>query len=192
MGLVRHKDEALHVCPPQFSDEVSAAHPPSDETHSAARLFDVWCGEQDVNKCEALIAAIAASQDAAKTDALLRIVEEGDAASRNFAILAWRGLPTHEVLRGAALLESANADARVLALSVLQAAPGRDVEPLLIGLLSTEADVNICAAAVELLAECGTCAASPALLTARERFAGNEFLAFAIDQALLQTGAGDE
>jgi HEAT repeat protein len=189
MGLIRHNNEALHACPPPSSDEVSAAHAPSSETKPAASLLDAWRGEQDMSKREALIAAIAASQDAAKTDALMRIVEEGDAASRNFAILAWQGLSAHEVLRGAALLESANADARVLALSVLQAAPGRDVEPLLIGLLSTEADVNVCAAAVELLAECGTRAASPALLAARERFADNEFVAFVIDEALRQTGA---
>jgi hypothetical protein len=192
MGLIRHNHEALHVSSPQPCDAVSAAGAPSDETQLAASLLDEWRGEQDVNKCEALIAAIAASQDAARTDALMRIVEEGDAASRNFAILSWQGLPAHEVLRGASLLESAHADARVLALSVLQAAPGRDVEPLLIGLLSTEADVNVCAAAVELVAECGTRAASPALLAARERFAGNEFVAFAIDQALRQTGAGNE
>lgn len=192
MGLIRHNKEALHACPPQSSDEVSAAHAPSGETQSVAPLLDAWRGEHDMNKREALIAAIAASQDAARTDALMRIVEEGDAASRNFAILAWQGLPAHEVLRGAALLESANADARVLALSVLQAAPGRDVEPLLIDLLSAEADVNVCAAAVELLAECGTRAASPALLAARERFADNEFVAFVIDEALRQTGACDE
>lgn len=190
MGLVRHGEAARAGLLADRSELSPAQETAASETVPADTLLDAWRAEQEPAGRETLIAAIVALRSPQATDALMRIVEEGDAASRSLAILGWQGFPVEEVMRGTSLLESSDTDCRVLAMSVLQAAPGRELERPLIDLLSTETDPNVCAAAIELLSEWGTSAAVEPLLDARRRFAGNEFVEFSIDQALLQAGGG--
>ena len=54
---------------------------------------------------------------------------------------------------------------------------------LLGALLERESDVNVCAAAVDVLAEIGDATILPALARCAERFSGEPFLVFAVKVA---------
>lgn len=192
MGLVRHGSDAQGVYRMDQDAEAVTQDTTASEARSAEALLEAWRLETDPARRDALIAAMASLRGPGVTDALAQIVEEGDAASRSLAILGWQGLPVEDIMHGARLLHSSRADSRVLALSVLQAAPGREAEGLLMELLSTEADPNVCAAAAELLAEWGPPAAAAALRDARARFEDDEFVVFSIDHALSQIRTGHE
>jgi hypothetical protein len=62
---------------------------------------------------------------------------------------------------------------------------------LLAGLLVIETHPNVCAAAIDVLADVGTPAAIPALQQCAQRFAGTPFLPFAAAKAVaLISGEG--
>jgi hypothetical protein len=56
--------------------------------------------------------------------------------------------------------------------------------------LRSDPHVNVCAAAVEGLAEMGGPASRPALAALPERFPGEPFIAFAVQAALSRIGPG--
>jgi hypothetical protein len=64
---------------------------------------------------------------------------------------------------------------------------------LLCELLEREAEANVCAAAVEVLAEIADRNAAPALSRCATRFPGDPFLTFAIEIAIgrLRSGSAD-
>ena len=64
-----------------------------------------------------------------------------------------------------------------------RALPGERATALLDDVLLREMDVNVCAAAVDVLAEVGTVEALPALRTCAQRFPESPFLIFAIQVA---------
>jgi len=61
--------------------------------------------------------------------------------------------------------------------------PSAIAAPLLAGLLKTEPDINVCAAAIEVLAEIGGSAELPSLEDCAARFPAEFFLAFSVKTA---------
>ena len=84
----------------------------------------------------------------------------------------------------AALLRDPDPDVRVLACGLVRDMPGETVLPLLCALLDSEPEPNVCAAAVDSLAEIGGAEALPVLARCKERFAATPFLEFAIKIAM--------
>ena len=68
--------------------------------------------------------------------------------------------------------------------SLVRNMPGETVLPLLCDLLDSEPEPNVCAAAVDALAEIGGAEALPVLARCKERFAATPFLEFAIKIAM--------
>jgi len=81
------------------------------------------------------------------------------------------------------LLEDADADVRILSCELARSLPGEEATPLLCNLLRHEPHPNVCAAAVDVLAEVGQSEALPVLAACALRFQGTPFLAFAIQVA---------
>ena len=84
----------------------------------------------------------------------------------------------------AALLRDADSDVRILAIELVRNMPAADATRLLCGLLEQEQHPNVCAAAIDVLAEVGTRDALPALEACAGRFAETPFLPFAISIAI--------
>jgi HEAT repeat protein len=80
----------------------------------------------------------------------------------------------------AALLHDGNVDVRILACGLVRDMPNEQAVRLYCGLLDSETDANVCAAAVEALAEIAGAEALPALERCAERFRATPFLAFSI------------
>jgi HEAT repeat protein len=81
------------------------------------------------------------------------------------------------------LLEDADADVRILSCELARMLPGDEATRLLCRLLRDEQQPNVCAAAVDVLAEVGQSEALPVLAACAARFHDAPFLAFAIQVA---------
>ena len=140
--------------------------------------------ETDPVVSEAVIGALAMQGDAEAVNALLDCLRSEEAGLRNDAIEALKSAGSaHPQLIQAALSDS-DSDVRILTCGILQALPVPQVESWLIELLEQESHVNVCACAIDLLCEIGTAQSMDVLEQCRERFAGEDYLVFAIDLAL--------
>jgi hypothetical protein len=68
----------------------------------------------------------------------------------------------------------------LLACEIVRTLPGEKATALLCGLIERESEANVCASAIEVLAEVGTAEALPALERCAARFQGMRFLEFSI------------
>jgi len=135
---------------------------------------------------EAIITALLriGGEEAVKT--LLPYLRSQDAALRAASIEALQALPDAIAPFLEGLFSDSDSDVRILATELARNMPPAEATRLLCGLLERESHPNVCAAAIELLAEVGTCDAVPALHACAERFAGIPFLRFAVATALAQ------
>ena len=81
------------------------------------------------------------------------------------------------------LLHDSDVDVRILSCELARSLPGEDATHMLCELLANERDVNVCAAAIDVLAEVGNARALPVLAACAHRFPDTPFLAFAIQIA---------
>jgi HEAT repeat protein len=88
------------------------------------------------------------------------------------------------------LLSDADPDIRLLVCEIARRLPQDQATALLCRLLERESTANVCAAAVDVLAETGDAAALPALARCAARFQDNAFLVFAIKVATTRIGEG--
>jgi len=171
------------------------AHGNDDERWSAARaaadypsmvpaLGDAVARERSPAVREALFSALARIATAQSVEAVLPFLRSDEALLRteaSDALLAMRSAAGPYV---PALLKDQDPSIRILACVLVRDMPSRDAANLCCELLSSESDINVCAAAVEALAEIGESSALPALLRCAERFRDTPFLQFSIRLAI--------
>lgn len=146
--------------------------------------------ENDLRGREAILAALLAIADPSAAAALARHLRSEDAWLRNACIETLQAMPAAAASVLPGLLSDPDPDVRLLATEVVRTQPTEAANVSLAGLLDAETHPNVCAAAVEVLAEVGTADAAPALLNARTRFASEAFLPLAIDTVLARLGRG--
>jgi HEAT repeat protein len=133
---------------------------------------------------EALFTSLAGLASDAAAGALLPLLRSEDAQLRNGAIEALAAMPQAVARRIGGLLHDSDVDVRIFTVNLLGELRHAQVVAWLLQVLAHDADVNVVAAAVEVLAEVGSPAHADALQAARARFAGDDFIGFAIDMAL--------
>jgi HEAT repeat protein len=130
------------------------------------------------------VTALVRIGDEASVKALLPNLRSQDAGQRAAAIEALQSLP-HAILPFiASLLSDTDTDVRILGTEVARNLPAEDANRVLCDLLRRERHPNVCAAAIEVLAEVGTRDAIPALEACAKRFADTAFLPFAASTAI--------
>jgi hypothetical protein len=87
------------------------------------------------------------------------------------------------------LLSDGDTDVRLLACELARNQPTGDADRLLTNILATEKQANVCAAAVEVLAEAGSAELLPLLAQCAARFPDDPFLAFAVRLASERIGS---
>jgi HEAT repeat protein len=122
--------------------------------------------------------------DAASIRALLPYLRSQDAHQRAAAIEALQPLAEALAPFIAPLLIDDDADVRIMATELTRNMPAEKATRALCSLLENELHPNVCAAAVEVLAEVGTRDAVPTLEACAQRFSNTPFLPFAISTAL--------
>lgn len=161
----------------------SAARDAAGLPDSAAALGAALPRESDARVREAMFTSLARIGTRESIASLLPLLRCDDAALRTGALDALRSslIATHELLPD--LLTDPDADVRLLSCELARSLPSEAATRSLCALLDRESAVNVCAAAVEVLAEVGDPTALPALARCAQRFPREAFLSFAIKLA---------
>ena len=191
MPLVRKPGLASPAALPDAAGLRQALHSPdSDERWSAAREVATLRGvegdlatalaiETDARVREAMLSSLACIGTATAIEPLVSMVRSDEAALRTAALDALRLTPRlPQVVTQ--LLQDPESDVRLLCCDLARALPATQANELLATLLAREPHPNVCAAAVEVLAEVGDATALGGLTSCARRFPANDFLLFAI------------
>jgi HEAT repeat protein len=161
----------------------AAARAAVDVPGATEALAAALRAERDPRVREAMFTSLARIGTPASITALIGFLRTDDAGLRTAALDALRTL--HDVVREhlPSLMNDADIDVRVLSCEVVRGFPSSEATQLLCDLLRREPEPNVCAAAIDVLAEVGTAAALPVLAECEARFRATPFLAFAIKVA---------
>jgi HEAT repeat protein len=145
--------------------------------------------ESDPRVREAMFTSLARIGTSESANRLLPLLRCDDAQLRTGALDALRmmGTAVREMLPG--LLLDHDEDVRILSCELARGLPNDEATTLLCVLLGGEQQVNVCAAAIEVLAEVGNPAALPTLAECGRRFRDAPFLGFAIRIATVRINA---
>jgi HEAT repeat protein len=174
---------------PDAETRWSAARALGGRAKAVPALADALSREQVPHVQEAIITALMRIGDEASVMALLPYLRSQDPSQRSAVIDALQALPGVILPFMASLLGDPDSDVRILATDLTRTLPEGDTTRLLCELLEREQHANVCAAAVDVLADVGTREALPALRTCAERFAGTPFLPFAVSVAIARISA---
>ncbi|GJD48950.1 hypothetical protein OPKNFCMD_1676 [Methylobacterium crusticola] len=170
------------------ASRLAAARALAGRPEGAAALGAALAGEADARVREALLSALVAIADEAAAAALAPHLRAQDPALRNGCVEALQDMPAAVAGLLPGLLGDPDPDVRLLAAGIARSQAPEAATALLVRLLESEPHPNVCAAAVEVLAEVGTAGARASLRAARARFAADPFLPLAIDATLARLG----
>ncbi len=158
----------------------AAARAIGGDPSAVAALEQALLREPDDRVREAIFAALARADTNESAQAVLPCLRSDDANLRTGAVDALRAMPTAAMMVLPDLLADPDADVRLLSCEIARNLPPARATTLLCGLIDQEAEVNVCAAAIDVLAEVGDASALPSLDRCAERFGHEPFLSFAI------------
>lgn len=140
-------------------------------------------GESDARVREAIFTGLARIGTAESAAAVVPYLRSDDASLRTGAIDALRAMPDAVRAHLATLLGDPDPDVRLLSCELVRGLPEGEANRMLCDLLERETEKNVCAAALEVLAEIGKAEALPTLERCADRFASDAFIAFSIKVA---------
>lgn len=161
----------------------SAARGLATHPQAAPALGEALAGEADAKVREAIFTSLLRIAGDASAEVLVPFLRSEDAGLRGGALEALQGMPAATLPRLPALLRDLDPDVRLLAADLARTQPPAVATKLLCDAIEEESHPNVCAAAVDVLAEIGTPDALPTLRRCAERFADEPFLPFAIEVA---------
>ena len=192
MPLVRRSKDSASTSTPELPGTLNAlASGDPEERWAAARAAaDVAGGtdalatalrtENDARVREAMLTSLARIGTLESARQLLPLLRGDDAQLRTGALDALRMMTAAVREMLPQLLQDNDEDVRILSCELARTLPGDEATSLLCALLAGEQQVNVCAAAIEVLAEVGSPAALPVLADCGRRFQHASFLGFAI------------
>lgn len=197
MPLIR-KDAAATPAAPASASRLSTGS--ADERWAAARalagrpeavpeLAAALAQEPEARVREAILTSLTRTGGPAAVDAVLPHLRSDEADLRTGALDALRAMAASVAPQVEALLGDPDEDVRILACEVVRQLPAADVDRLLAPVLETDPVVNVCASAVDVVAELGSADVVPALTTCAARFPDEAFLRFAIKAAIDRIGS---
>jgi HEAT repeat protein len=140
---------------------------------------------------EAILTSLIRTAGTASAEAIVPCLRSEDAGLRAAAIEALQALPSAIPPIMARLFSDSESDVRLLAAELARNMKASDATRLLCGLIEHELHPNVCAAAIEVLAEVGTLEALPTLEKCAARFAATPFLPFAISMAIARISGAE-
>ena len=160
------------------------------EARSTDALVALLVGATDPLVRETALTHLARLDGAYPAQALIRLMREGDTALRNGAIETLGSLGERAVYALAPLIGDAGADtdARIYALTALALVDSPRAAKLALDVALNDPDVNVCAAAVDVVAESGVRGMAAALDKVAARFPERPYLAFAAEAAQHRLG----
>jgi HEAT repeat protein len=167
----------------------AAARSAGETSEGLSILKDALSKEKNPRVREAIFTSLARIRTPESAEAVLPYLASDDASMRAGALDALRAMPTATAFHLARVLSDKDPDVRLLACELARNQPSEDAKRLLGGVLATESQANVCAAAIEVIAEVGGPELLPALAECAARFPDDSFLAFAIQVASERIGS---
>jgi HEAT repeat protein len=162
----------------------SAARAAAELPESVPALAAALRRERNTAVREALFSALARIATPASVEAVLPYLRSDDAVLRTAAADALAAMKEPAWPYIAELLRDPDEDVRILGCTLVRNMPSETAAPLCCELLDAEDQPNVCAAAVDALAELGHASALPSLTRCAERFRATPYLEFAIRTAI--------
>ena len=161
----------------------AAARASVDVAGATAALAAALPKESDGRVREAMFTSLARIGTSESADEVLALLRSDNANLRTGALDALHIMidAVRELLPR--LLSDPDVDVRILSCELARRLPSDEATSLLCSLLDREQEMNVCAAAIDVLAEVGSPAALPALATCGQKFRNAPFLEFAIKVA---------
>lgn len=122
-------------------------------------------------------------QSLAIAECLLAYLRCDDVALRNEVIIALQQMPHHIAPFMHDLLRDPDADLRIFSLNILAGLRDGQARDWILEVIARDPHMNVCATALDALAEIGTPAMIPALQNLATRF-NNDYIRFAVDVAI--------
>lgn len=184
-GFPRHVDGLVaQLCGGDAEQRRWAVRDLTSHPQAAAALGAQLLVERDAAVREALFLALGTMASDEAVSALLPLLRSEDARLRNGAIEVLSGLPKVVGPRISALLLDADVDVRIFTVNLLGELRHEQVTQWLQQVLLSDREVNVVAAAIEVMAETGQPEHIDALRETRRRFADDPFIGFAADVAI--------
>jgi HEAT repeat protein len=155
-----------------------------DCTHAATALVSRLRREEEVAVREVILTTLIRLDDASALGELVECLRSEDAALRNEVIEAMKLLPVEVALIMQSLLADLDPDVRIFAVNILESLRHPEVESWLIQVIARDQEVNVCAAAVDLLSEVASAKALEPLVQLKLRFSEEPYIQFAAELAL--------
>lgn len=152
-------------------------------TEAAGVMGERLVADGDPRVRDALLTSLSATPGEATVTALLPLLRSEDPVLRNGAIEALAEMPQAVAPRVGTLLRDADPDVRIFTVNLMGELRHGQVVDWLLQVLAEDPQVNVVAAAIEVLAEVGSPQHEPALRAAARRFQGDPFIGFAADMA---------
>jgi len=167
-----------------------AARALAADPSSVPDLATALASETALQVREAIFTSLLLIRTEASARATAEFIRSEDAGLRSGALDALAAMPEFAEQLLPSLLADQDPDVRILSCELARSVPPDAATRALGVLLQAETEVNVCGAAVEMLAEVGTADAIAPLNACKLRFPGEAFLGFAIDDAIERAGAG--
>jgi HEAT repeat protein len=170
----------------------AAARSAADQPEAVALLAEALAQEDNERVREAIVTSLVgiATIEAAAT--LLPYLRSDEANLRTCALDGLRAMPELAKAHLKQLLADPDGDVRLLACDLARDLSDPEVPRILCALLESEPSANVCAAAVESLAEIGDASAIASLERCAARFRDDPFLAFAVKVAARRLNPHDD
>ena len=155
-----------------------------EHPEAASALGDQLSRELDSSVREAALTTLGAMASADVVNAMLPLLRSEDPQLRNGAIEVLTHMPDAVGPKITVLLQDPDPDVRIFTVNLLGDLQHEHLNSWLAQVLKHEDQINVVAAAVEVLAEVGTSDIVPALQEAARRFGTDPFLGFAVNVAI--------
>jgi hypothetical protein len=162
----------------------SAARRLGELPGTAAPLVAALAGEKEPRIIEAIFTSLIRRGGAESATYLLPLLRSDAAGLRGGAIEALQTMPAELARHIGELLHDPDSDVRIFAVELTRKMPPAQAAAWLCEILDRDTHPNVCATAVDVLADIGSRDAIPHLERCRERFAAQPFLPFAVSAAI--------
>ncbi|WP_075791407.1 HEAT repeat domain-containing protein [Massilia putida] len=150
-----------------------------ERTGRVPGLLAALDAETDLAARSAILGTLAAIGSEEAVAGLADCMRSEDAGLRNAAIDVLRGLPAQVAPVLAHLIVDPDRDVRVLAVGILEALRHPQVEEWLLHLIEADSDMNVCGAALDVLADIATPVAAGPVERLLARFEDEPYIWFA-------------
>lgn len=152
----------------------------------AAALCDAFGDERELSVRAAIVDTLLAIGNEEVVCGILPYLHSEDASRRNAAVEVLQQLPDVAAKYIQDLLAHPDSDIRIFAINICQNLRHAPSAEWLLNVIRTDEHINVVATALDGIAEIGTPEMIDELMDARQRFAGDPFICFAVDQAILR------